>query len=609
MGLSIQLLGRPTIERASGVGYQFRSRKTWALLTILILSERRLSRSELAALLFAEADDPLRALRWCMSELRRGLDSDGVIEGDPVSLELGSDVVVDVSLLMNGSWPDVIGLPGLGSDLLDGMAIQGGPAFSSWLLSEQRHVAATTEAVLHEAALGAMAHGDYEAAIGLAVRASGMNPFDENHQALLIRLYRLAGDDVGAERQFTAFDRVCREELGCRPGLPVAAAMRQQRQAGSGPTDAASVEAIVEAGAAAVAAGSVEAAVASLRVAVGLADATGEVGLRIRARLVLAEALIHSLRGFDEEGIAELTAAAEIALAEGDRASVALARAELGYVDFLRARYERAKIWLAQSVDFADDDPATMAKTTVYLGSIESDMANYPRAIQLIEESIIWARAAEDSRREAYGYSLLGRIHLLLSDLDTASHCLDISVKLAEGTHWLAFLPWPQALQGSVLLARGDVDAGSKRFAQAFARSCQLGDPCWEGVSQRGLAMTADARGESDEAVRLLIDARSRCNRLADPYVWLDAYILDALCDIGYRINHPDTEEWIDTLGELASRTGMKELSVRALLHGARIGRAGNAAAAELLAADIENPSIRALFAAHAEGRSTQSDF
>ena len=43
---------------------------------------------------------------------------------------------------------------------------------------------------------------------------------------------------------------------------------------------------------------------------------------------------------------------------------------------------------------------------------------------------------------------------------------------------------------------------------------------------------------------------------------------------------------WIEELRELASRTGMREFTLRSLLHGAALGNAGDAAAAELLAAE-----------------------
>ena len=62
---------------------------------------------------------------------------------------------------------------------------------------------------------------------------------------------------------------------------------------------------------------------------------------------------IDSLRGLDEEGVATLHAADSIALADSDRRMVSPARAEIGYVDFLRARYDRAVLWLTEGLDFA----------------------------------------------------------------------------------------------------------------------------------------------------------------------------------------------------------------------------------------------------------------
>ncbi len=57
-GVAVHLLGRPGIEVDGASGYRFRSRKSWALLAFLLLAERPPTRSRLASLLFAEADDP-----------------------------------------------------------------------------------------------------------------------------------------------------------------------------------------------------------------------------------------------------------------------------------------------------------------------------------------------------------------------------------------------------------------------------------------------------------------------------------------------------------------------------------------------------------------------
>jgi DNA-binding SARP family transcriptional activator len=588
MSITIQLLGRPRITQDGRQVYKFRSRKSWGLLAYLILSERPPARSQLASLLFADADDPVRALRWSLSEIRRGLGSDGSVEGDPLVLQLWAGTAVDVKTVTKGAWIDAVGLPGLGADLLEGMAIKGAAAFETWLVSQQRHLAAASEAILHEAALGSMAHGALEEAIGYAVRAAAMSPLDENHQALLIRLYRMAGNDDAAARQFAAFTTTLGAELGVAPGQAVQAAVRETRYAPGEVADGVTIEAIVEAGSAAVSAGAVEAGVRSLRTATGLADRAGAVRLRVSARLVLAEALIHALGGLDEAGLAALHEADQIAMANDLRDAAAQARAELGYVDFLRGRYDRAELWLTDARKLADGSPSVTAKALTYLGTVESDRGSYRRATGLLEQAVTLSRAAGEPRRQAFGLSMLGRINLFRGALDVAAGQLDASITLAERDHWLAFLPWPQALRGETQLARADPAGAAELLQHAFARACQLGDPCWEGMSARGLALVAETDGDTSRAFALLSDARARCNRLADPYVWLDGYILDAQCELGLRHSHPGTRAWVETMQTLASRTGMRDLTIRSLLHGAALGNQGDAAAAAILAAELE---------------------
>jgi DNA-binding SARP family transcriptional activator len=555
MTVAIHLLGRPSIDPAP---YRYRSRKSWALLAYLILQRQPQPRSRLAELLFAEAADPLRALRWNLSEVRRSLGENGSVDGDPVVLQLPPDAVVDVHVVAHGSWTDAVTLPGLGGDLLDGLSVAGAPAFESWLLSERRRLAAAAEAILHEAALGSMSRGDLDTAREHTVRAAQLSPLDENHQALLIRLYRLAGDNAAAERQFAACVALFDRELGVAPGPAVKAALRQARPEPDGPADEFAIAAVVEAGSAAVSAGAVETGVISLRTAVRLADAAGATRLQVEARLVLAEALIHTLRGFDEEGLALLFEADRIAVAAGDLDGSARARVELGYVDFLRARYDRAEFWLSDARTLATGSPAITAKALTYLGSVASDRADYLKAAARLTEATALSRSTGEARLEAYGLSMLGRISLLLGEPDAAAEPLDAAVALATREHWLSFLPWPQALLGEVYLAHGDLERAEAVLSQAFARACQLGDPCWEGMSTRGLALVAEARGETEQAFELLADARVRCNRLADPYVWLDAYILDAQCTLGRQHGHPQTKRWVDDLHRLASRTGMR---------------------------------------------------
>jgi DNA-binding SARP family transcriptional activator len=596
--LAVHLLGRPRIVSASGSGYQFRSRKSWAVLAYLLLQDRPPTRARLAALLFTEADDPARALRWTLAEIRRALGPGGSIDGDPVVLRLPDGALVDVDLVVRGSWAAAVELPGLGADLLDGMTFRGAAAFETWLLNEQRRLTAACEAVLHEAALASMARGALPAALDYAVRAAAIRPLDENHQALVVRLYRLTGDDVAAEKQYVACVATFERELGVAPGPALQAALRERRHDQPQIVDDATIEAIIEAGSAAVSAGVVDAGLHLLRSATRFAVGAHRTRLRISARLVLAEALIHALRGRDEEGVAALHEADEIADRHDLPDAMARARAELGYVDFLRARYDRAELWLTDALRLAGDATEIRAKALTYLGSVHSDRSDYRLASTFLEEAVALARVADAPRLGAYALAMLGRVNLFREDLDLAAEQMDASIACAEQQHWLSFLPWPQALRGHVELARGNPERAAPVLRQAFARACQIGDPCWEGLSARGLALVAEAEGDTGRAFAMLAEARVRGSRYADPYVWLECFILDAQCELGRRHRHAGNGDWVATMQELASRTGMRELAARALLHGAALGNDGDAVAAGLLATEVQSPALQRLLGA-----------
>lgn len=602
MRLTIHLLGQPRIVQSSGEPYVIRSRKSWALLAYLLLTERPPTRTQLASLLFSETDDPLRALRWNLSELRRALGAGTSIEGDPVVLELPPDAAVDALVMTRSASDDALRLPGFGAELLEAFHVRDGEAFDHWLLAEQRHIAAATEAILHEAALASLSRGQLEAAIDHAVQLVTLSPLDENNQALLIRLYRLAGDPDAAQQQADACLALLRSELGVEPGEVVTAALLELPRDAAVVADTAAIVAILEAGRAAIAAGATRAGVDSLRTAVRMADGEQDAHLRMSSRLVLAEALIHSRGGLDEEGLASLHEAHEIATAVGDRETAAQARAELGYVDFLRGSYDRAEHRLSQDIGSTDGSPAQSAKVAVYLGSIASDRGRYPEALEFLAQAEHLSREADDVRGEAFATSMIGRVHLLRGELDAAADQLNRSITLAEADHWLAFLAWPQALLGEVQLLAHELLDATKSFEQAFARACHIEDPCWEGLSARGLALMAASRGDVSGAFTGLLDARERCRRLADPYVWLDAYILDVLCDLGVQHGHAMTASWIAAMNELTARTGMTELRVRALRHAAASGAAGAAEAAGLLAANIDNPRLNPLDVAASQG-------
>ncbi|WP_428421115.1 BTAD domain-containing putative transcriptional regulator [Methylibium sp.] len=594
MGLTIHLLGVPRVERDGHALPAPRGHKVWGLLAYLVRSEAGVSRKHLAGLLFEEAEDPLAALRWNLSELRRLLGTAG-LRGDVLQLSLEPGACVDVEVVTRGTWAQASCVPGLDRELLEGMGFSGSPSFDVWLATERRHLQASAEAVLREAALARLATGAATDAADLAARLVRQNPLDENHQALLVRSLAAAGDGVGAARQAAACRELFQRELGVPPGATLEAALRTATATPTArpATGRAAALAQLDAGEAAIGAGALEAGLQCLRRAIVEADATGDAALRTRARVALGGALVHAARGRDEEGATAL----HEAFAIGQDASSPLAAAacrELGHVEFLRGRYERALVWLRRAAPLAGDDRAEQARIATVHGAVLSDTARYAEAIALLRDAEALAGSVGDMKQLAYALSMSGRALLLCGDAQAATEALDRSVALAQ-QGWTAFVPWPQSLRAEVDLLRGDVDAAAERFEHAFALGCQLGDPCWEGIAGRGLGRVAIARGEPQRAVEILLDSLVRCVRLPDAYLWGKGHALDVLCALAAARRMPQASAWIDELQGLAARSGMRELTVRAHLHRAALGDRASGAAARLLACEIDNPALRAL--------------
>jgi len=586
MGLAIRLLGTPSVECDGRAKPAPRGHKVWALLAYLAC-DGPASRTRLAGLLFEDAEDPLGTLRWNLSELRRLLGDDG-LRGDTLSLPPG--VQVDAQRILSGS--DLQAVPGLERELLEGMSFASSPAFEVWLGATRRRLQAAAEALLHEAALARLAAAAPGQAAELAARLVALNPLDEDFQALLVRSLATAGDGVGAARHAAACRELFRRELGVAPGAALEAALRTSTARPTAPaaTGRTATLAQLEAGEAAIAAGALEAGLQCLRSAIAEADATRDDVLRMRSRIALGTALVHAARGRDEEGATALHEALAVAPAASPTLAAAAGR-ELGYVEFLRGRYERAQVWLRRAGSLAGDDRAEHALIATVLGSTLSDTAHYGAALDALQQA---ERHAGDERQRCYALAMHGRIGLLRGDLDAAREMLDRSVAMAR-QGWTAFVPWPLSLRAEIDLLRGDVDAAAERFEHAFALGCQIGDPCWEGLAGRGLGCVAAVRGQTGRAVELLLDALARSARLPDAYVWGRAHVLEALCALAVREALPQAPTWVAELQAVAARCGMRELLARAHLHGAALGDAGSGSAARLLVETIDNPLLRRL--------------
>ena len=212
-----------------------------------------------------------------------------------------------------------------------------------------------------------------------------------------------------------------------------------------------------------------------------------------------------------------------------------------------------------------------------YLGSVASDRADYPRAVSCSRRRSApraRCRASRGARRTGCPCWAGSACCAATSTRPTSSSGPPID--LAEREHWLSFLPWPQALLGHVLLARGDLDA-RRGLPRAVVRA---------GLPDRRPLLGGHLGPRSGSAGRGLGrrrpgDLRPRSTPARGPTGWRTptsgstCYILDALCEMGGRHGHPLTAAWVEEMHERASRAGMRELTVRAMVHGAAARQPG----------------------------------
>lgn len=593
--LSVHLLGSPEVVRSGVLRPGPRGHKAWALLTYLTLTESAPSRPWLAELLFADASDPLNALSWNLSQLRRLLGEDTVLTGEPVVLRLPPGARVDVRVVTQGSSEEALGLPGLGQDVLAGMSFPSCPGFEVWLLSVRRRVAGATEGVLREAARGRLAAGDGPGAVDLATRLVLANPWDEDSQELLIRAFMACGDVAAARTQRDACVTLFRKELGVDPGPAVlgAADAPTPRAFPDRRATPAMTRARLEAGLSALDAGVVDTALDLLRQAVAEARETDDRRLQVRASVALGQALVHAVRGHDGEGAGVLLEAVALAEELGAPELAVSAHRELAYVELLRGRYDRAERWLGSALELAGDDTAERAWVLAVRGVADSDVGRHQDAFEALDQALELAADCGLPQVEAWADTFAGRTHLLRGELTEARARLERGLGRARAAGWTAFVPLPEVLLGEVDQLEGAEASAQSAYEHAHAMALQFGDPCWEGLAARGLGRVAAAHDDTETARKWLLEARTRCVRLPDAHLWIEAYCLDALCDLSLDHRWDDASRYIDDLEALATRTGMREFVARAYAHRSRLDDSEAAsAAASVLAAEVDNPSL-----------------
>lgn len=226
--VQIRLLGQVSVRRDGVLVELPASRKVRALLAYLALSPAPVPRGRLCELLWDIPNDPRSELRWCLSKLRRILDSPGrrriQASADSIRLDL-DDCFVDAIEIIRATQQ---GLEPLGAErlrdllslfvgeLLDGLEIDRNPEFNAWLTAERRRFAGRRVAILEQILKSAAEHevfGYLEQWLQLApfdrhaheillgeLARRGRIPEGEKHVAATVRLFEAEGLDASSVR-------------------------------------------------------------------------------------------------------------------------------------------------------------------------------------------------------------------------------------------------------------------------------------------------------------------------------------------------------------------------------------------------------------------------
>ncbi len=520
--LHIRLIGSPSIEGPNGELREVRGKKPWAVLARVLLADRALTRRELSAELFPDAADPLGSLRWCLASLRKTIGSAEVLTGDPIRRELPDWVSVDVYDLRDG----VIDTANVG-ELLEGVDPPCGPEFSTWLLVARQQVSSRIAAQLRDATIRAISRSDHELAIELAELAARRSPYDEGAQVLLAKALVVAGHPTAALEHVNAVESLFRDELGCDPTPALRSAARANVAAAPpGVSARALASSLLRSGQAAMSAGAVEAGLDCLRRAGAEAEMAGDSTLHGQCLLELGSALVHAVRGFDDEGSVLLEQAVQLAQSAGDLPTAVAALRERAYADTLAGRRPEAQRQLTLALEIADGAPTFLPGLHSVAGLNLADWGRSDDALEQYEAAIEFARSVGDRRWEGWALGLGGWAALADGRLAQAQDWLHQCLDVVYETHWMSFEPWPVAALAEAHLTERSLSKSPDDLERIFATSCQLEDPCWEGASGRVLALHHAQAGEAEVALGWITDARNRALRRSDTWAGMIGAIL-----------------------------------------------------------------------------------
>src|SRR2546423_3234064 len=507
MPLRIRLLGRPGLEH-DGESRRLEGFKPWALLTYLLLEPRAPTRRELADLLWSEADDPLGAVRWSLSQVRKAMNPPAEIGERDGRIKIDAEVlVVDAGELLRGEWDETSIDDLVRGELLEGMSFGDSPSFDTWLQVQRARVASSATDALRWAAT-LLSHREPDRALALAERALRGDPFDDVLHELIVEIHAARGDRERAGAYVAGLVRRYRDELAIDPPASISRPLARPPRSAAEPLLRLDVQARALLDIAKVrfwAGDSASARDIALRTA-RQAGESGDRALEARALILGAGTYTGGGLGTAREWMSHLQRALRLANELGDRAAVAQIESERGRISAIEGRYGAAEASFRRARRLAEtiDDTREAGWARAMLAVCHTDRCEYAAA----EEEL---RAALPALGWApHAMAVLARVLVSIGNTEEGKAFADAAVARAEREGLLPTLPWALVQAGDARLAEGDLEGATERFARALTIAQETKHPSWQALALRGLGLIARANKDDDRTLTLLREALAR---------------------------------------------------------------------------------------------------
>ena len=235
------LLGSPGVRERGGLTPLVLRPKAIALVAYLALAKGAVARSELARLLFPDAEAPLATLRWHLAHVR----SHGPVfiaralrtTRERVALTVHTDVALfrtgAAALCRRSSVRGAARALSLyRGDLVAGLTVSASADFDNWLYVEQESLRRLFRQAVLKVAGGERPASHSPAAVASLARLVTVDPYCEEAHVSLIRSYDRRGNEKAARVSYERYQDIVRRELTAEPLPALVRRFESRRPAG-----------------------------------------------------------------------------------------------------------------------------------------------------------------------------------------------------------------------------------------------------------------------------------------------------------------------------------------------------------------------------------------